>query len=234
MKITKDSFGQYRHEYKYVVSDAQIALIKNRIEGLMILDPHSGDEGMYNIRSIYFDNFFNSAYYDNENGVDPREKFRIRIYNRSDSRITLELKQKVSGKCHKLACPLTKEQFEILSKGGSMPISKENDPILNKLSLLNITQGMKPKVIVEYDRVPYVYEDGNVRVTFDKNVRSSREIDGFFDENLPVRCVMPPGQHLIEVKWDEFLPDFIYKSVMADNLQQTAYSKYYLCRRFTI
>ncbi len=230
----KNSFGQYRHEYKYIVSAAELELLRSRLEGLMEPDPHAGEDGTYNIRSIYFDDIENSCYYDNEDGVDPREKFRIRIYDRSSRRISLELKKKICGKCLKLACPLSFEQYEIISKGGYVPISKENPEILNKLSLLYLTRGMRPKIIVEYERTPWIYNDGNVRVTFDKNVRSSTELSGFFDADIPVRCIMPPGWHLLEVKWDEFLPDFIYKNTMISNLQQTAHSKYYLCRRYSI
>ncbi|MCD8157981.1 MAG: polyphosphate polymerase domain-containing protein [Clostridiales bacterium] len=233
-KSLKDSFGQYRHEYKYIVSAAELELIKTRLTGLMSKDPHTGPDGTYNIRSIYFDDYENSCYYDNENGVDPREKFRIRIYDRSSRRISLELKKKINGKCLKLACPLTLEQYNIIAKGGCVPISADNPEILNKLTLQYLMKGMKPKIIVEYDRMPWIYEEGNVRVTFDKNVRSSTELSGFFDPDIPVRCIMPPGWHLLEVKWDEFLPDFIYKNTMINNLEQTAHSKYYLCKRFSI
>ncbi|MCD8089055.1 MAG: polyphosphate polymerase domain-containing protein [Clostridiales bacterium] len=230
----KNSFGQYRHEYKYIVSAAELELIRCRLQGLMSPDPHTGADGTYNIRSIYFDDYENSCYYDNEDGVDPREKFRIRIYDRSNKRISLELKKKINGKCLKLACPLSLEQYDIISKGGCVPVSKDNPDILNKLTLKYMAYGLRPKIIVEYERTPWIYHEGNVRVTFDKNVRSSTEISGFFDENIPVRCIMPPGQHLLEVKWDEFLPDFIYKNTMISNLEQTAHSKYYLCRRFSI
>ena len=84
----------YRHEFKYLVSEAQILLLKNRISSIMSADPHAGRNGGYSIRSLYFDNYVNGCYYDNENGVEPREKYRIRIYNHSRERVVLECKRK--------------------------------------------------------------------------------------------------------------------------------------------
>ena len=85
---------KYRHELKYVVSAAQIPILKSRIVNLMQMDPHAGKDGIYNIRSLYFDDYYNRCFYENENGTDPREKFRIRIYNGSTDKISLELKKK--------------------------------------------------------------------------------------------------------------------------------------------
>ena len=93
---------------------------------------------------------------------------------------------------------------------------------------------MRPAVIVEYDRIPYVCRDGNVRITLDTNVASSRAVECFLDETIPKRPVMPTGQHLLEVKYDEFLPDAIYRSLQLHGLTQTAYSKYYICRKYTL
>ena len=222
---------QYRHELKYVISQAQIPLLKARIERIMTLDPHVLGQGYYNIRSLYFDDFLNSCYYDIENGTDPREKFRIRIYNHSSDRISLECKRKERGKTLKTACRLTKEQFASLSQ--TIP-AEGNDPLYNKLLLYMRTRLLRPVVIVEYERIPYIYRNGNVRVTFDMNVSSSSPVGGFFEADIPKRPIMPVGAHLLEVKFDEFLPDFIYRTLDLGSLDQTAYSKYYLCRKFTL
>ncbi len=226
----------YRHEYKYIVSSAQLAILQNRAEVLMQKDSHVQTEGKYdgayNIRSVYFDDFYNTAYLENENGVDPREKFRIRIYNHSDAWISLELKQKKSWKCLKSNCPLTKEQCEILISGGCLPDDKSYPPILQKLLLQIKTRGLHPVVIVEYDRIPYVYPMGNVRVTMDLNTRSSAQCERFLEENLLFRPIFPTGQHILEIKWDELLPDYIYQAMMLENLQWSSFSKFYYGRRF--
>ena len=225
---------KYRHEYKYPVSNAQIAMLQSRIKPLLEHDPHVGENGIYNIRSLYFDDCYNSCYYENENGTDPREKFRIRIYGHSSERIALECKRKERGKTLKTSCLLTKEQAMQLIKGDYPDITEARSPVLRKLILRMRTRMMKPVVIVEYDRIPYVYKQGNVRITFDTNVSSSTEIDRFFEKNIRKRPIMPVGQQLMEVKFDELLPDHIYRSLQLESLQQTAYSKYYLCRRFSV
>lgn len=224
----------YRHELKYTISAAQLPLLRSRIMGIMRPDPHVGADGIYSIRSLYFDDCQNRCYYENENGTDPREKFRIRIYNHSSSRIMLECKRKERGKTLKTACPLTLEQTHVLMAGEPVPDDGMLPPLLRKLNLQIRTRLLRPVVIVEYERIPFVFKNGNVRVTFDLNVASSSDVSAFLEAVLPKRPIMPTGQHLMEVKFDEFLPDVIYRSLNLPQLRQTAYSKYYLCRKFTI
>ena len=224
---------KYRHELKYQISDAQVQMLKNRITHLIPADRHAGADGTYTIRSLYFDDYENRCLRENEDGTDPREKFRIRIYNHSDQRITLECKRKERGKTHKTSCPLTRQQTELLMQGKILPDIASQPPLLQKLTMLMMTRRMKPVVIVEYDRVPYVYKNGNVRITLDTNIRSSSAVEAFLEEQIPNRPVMPAGQQLLEVKYDEYLPDFIYRALQLHSLRQTAFSKYYICRKYT-
>ncbi len=191
-----------------------------------------GESGVYNIRSLYFDDIYDTCYRENEAGTDPREKFRIRIYDHSSERISLELKRKVRGKTQKLSCLLTEEQCRGLMEG-EIPVLQENSPaLLRKLCLLMQTRHMRPKVIVEYERVPYVYPHGNVRITMDENISASNRTDRFLERQIPLRPILEAGQHILEVKYDEYLPDGIYRTIQSGNLRQTAFSKYYLCRRY--
>ncbi len=226
---------KYRNEYKYLISATQMEILRSRADAIMNRDAHVQSAGKYagyyNIRSVYFDDIDRTAYYDNENGVDPREKFRIRIYNHSDERIELELKQKRNKKCLKTDCPLTREQCEILLSGDCLPEDKTYPPVLQKFIMQIKTRWLHPVIIVEYDRIPYVYPIGNVRVTLDLNTRVSDQCERFFDEELLLRPVFPTGEHILEVKWDELLPDFIQQSLMLENLQWSSFSKfYYGCR----
>ena len=224
---------KFRHELKYVVSAAQVELIKNRVEHLLPRDAHAGEKGMYAIRSLYFDDYENRCYRENEDGTDPREKFRIRIYNHSAEKIRLECKRKERGMTHKESCPLTEMQTRMLMDGRALPDIASQPPVLRKLTMQMLTRRMRPVVIVEYERVPYVYELGNVRITLDLNVSSGKDVGAFLEESISKRPVMPAGRQLLEVKYDEYLPDFIYNNLQLENLQQTAFSKYYLCRKYT-
>lgn len=224
----------YRHELKYVVDARQLALIQNRIRNLIRPDSHVGPDGQYRIRSLYFDDYYNSYYNENEIGTDPREKFRIRIYNADPSRISLELKRKEHGMTQKLSCRLTEEQCRELMAGRPLPVDPTYPPVLQKLNLLMRTRLLRPKVIVEYDRVPFVDPLGNTRITLDLNIASSHMCERFLDPDIPRRQIMPAGQHILEVKYDEYLPDYIYRNLQMRGLRQTAYSKYYLCRYYSL
>ncbi len=226
----------YRNEYKYPVSAVQMEILKSRASAILSLDRHVAKDGpyagIYNIRSVYFDDRYNTCYLENENGTDPREKFRIRIYNHSSARIQLELKRKQAGKCLKTSCPLTEAQCRILVSGGCLPENPDYPPLLQKLLLQIRTRNLRPVVIVEYDRIPYVHPAGNVRVTLDCNISGSDRCEDFLQKDIPLRPVLPPGQHILEVKWDELLPDFIHRSLMLEGLQWTPFSKFYLCRKY--
>ena len=225
---------RYRHELKYLITAAQMRVLQNRIQGLIPRDPYVTENGGYTIRSLYFDDRRNRAYYENENGTDPREKFRIRIYNGSDKKIKLECKRKERTKTHKTSCTLTREQTLLLMQGKCVPDIGSQPPLLRKLTNEMRLHQLKPVVIVEYERIPYVYKLGNVRVTFDTNIASSPSAREFFQPVIPKRQILPTGMHLMEVKFDDYLPDFIYRALMLDNLQQTAFSKYYLCRKYSL
>lgn len=224
----------FRHELKYLVSSAQLKMIENRLKHLMPLDKHVQETGIYNIRSLYFDDYNNRCYYENEDGTDPREKFRIRIYNHSTDKISLECKRKEHGKIYKTSCPLTIEQTKTLMEGQYLRDVANQPELLQKFTYLMMTRKFKPVVIVEYDRVPYIYKLGNVRVTLDQNISASRAVDKFLEEEIPKRPIMPAGQQLLEVKYDELLPDYIYTNLQLKDLRQTTFSKYYLCRKFTL
>lgn len=230
--MTEQKPIKYRHELKYQISDAQIPMLKNRITHMIPADSHAGESGSYVIRSLYFDDYENRCYYENENGTDPREKFRIRIYNHSTDKITLECKRKERGKTHKTACPLTLQQTKLLMAGKILPDIASQPPLLQKLTVQMMSRRLRPVVIVEYERFPYIYPNGNVRITLDTNIRSSSAVEQFLEEQIPGRPVMPTGQQLLEVKYDEYLPDFIYRNLQLHSLRQTAFSKYYICRKY--
>lgn len=230
----KDKFDGkviYRHELKYQINLYQQEVLKIKLPKIMSLDPHVSFGNQYKIRSLYFDDIYNTCYMDNENGTDPREKFRIRIYNGSDERISLELKRKESGKTLKQSCLLTPQTTRLLMSGGLLKWQSDMHPLLKKLYVLQQTKYMKPKIIVEYDRIPFV-SDNNVRITLDLNVKASSDIPKFLDKTINGRPIMPIGANLLEVKYNSFLPDAIYETIQMNNLSLTTYSKYYLCRKF--
>lgn len=224
-----------RHEYKFQIDEKDIALLTGRIGAIMRKDFHAAERGFYHIRSIYFDDFADTCYYQNEAGTDPRAKYRIRIYNAEDKAVRLEKKVKQNGKTRKYSAPLTREQATTLIEGRTLPMDNASfeayPELLKQFLVLMCTRRMQPKVMVVYDRIPYVDSRGNVRVTFDRNIAASTDYAHFFEKDLIKEPVLPKGIHLLEVKYDEFLPAHIKARLDIGHLRQTTFSKYYLCRK---
>ena len=223
--------GGFRHEFKYVINSFQLALLQERLPQIMQEDLHTSPDGMYEVRSLYLDDYSNSCYFDNENGTDTRVKYRIRIYNGSPERIQFESKRKEHGMTLKTSCRMSVDQVKSILEGEHLEYQDQMHPLLKKLFILQETRGFKPKVIVEYDRIPFVCRDGNVRITLDTNIRSSVDFHSFLDFSVKARPIMPVGLNLLEVKYDSFIPDYIKETIQMDGLRQSSFSKYYLCRK---
>lgn len=222
---------EFRHEYKYLCSYDQMVLHRRRLEPLLRLDPHAAG-GSYLIRSLYFDTPDNTCYYENENGTDPRAKYRLRTYDRQEQPATLERKLKYRGMTHKDAASLTTEQALMLIGGHIPPPDKNMSPLLRQMLTDMRLHLMRPAVIVQYERVPFVHHAGNVRITLDQQIASSQAFGQFFSPDIPMRRVLPAGQGILEVKWDQFLPSYIYDYLQLEGMQWTSFSKYYLCRKY--
>lgn len=91
---------------------------------------------------------------------------------------------------------------------------------------------LTPKVIVDYIREPYVYAAGNVRITFDRNIRASFCIDPFLSPDCPTMPVSMANTVLMEVKYDDYMPDIVQMCIQEGERQQEAFSKYAACRRY--
>lgn len=224
--------SRYRHEYKYILNSTQEQILRCRAEGILLRDAHVNEDGSYIIRSLYFDDLNDSCYFENESGTDPRSKFRIRYYNNDNTRIKLEKKSKRRGMTLKETCSLTKEECFLFMQG-EIPAIHADMPEKKKQLLLEMRiRNMLPKVIVMYERIPFIYPAGNVRITFDRKLSSSNDIEHFLDGRHSVRPIMEMGQVVMEVKWDEILPSHIKDVMYLKNLQWSAFSKYCLCRKF--
>lgn len=224
---------EFRHEYKYLCTGDQLTIQRRRLEPLLQLDSHA-QGGSYLIRSLYFDTPDNACFYENEDGVDPRSKYRLRIYDCREKPATLERKLKCRGMTHKDAAPLTREQADLLLSGRIPPPEEGMSPLLTRMLTDMRLRLMRPAVIVQYERIPFVYPAGNVRITLDCNLASSQAFGRFFSPDIPLRRVLPAGQGILEVKWDQFLPSYIYSSLQLEGMQWISFSKYYLCRKYNI
>jgi hypothetical protein len=219
---------QYRHEWKHELAYVDLLCIRQRLRAVAEPDPHAVD-GKYLIRSLYFDNLSDKALREKIDGVNMREKFRIRYYNGDPSLIHLEKKSKVNGLGTKFSARLSAEEAQMIVDGDIDWMLASPHPLIQELYCKMRYQGMRPKTIVDYTREPFIYRPGNVRVTFDYDIRTGLRSTDFLNPD----CVtIPAGDApiLMEVKWDAFLPSIIRDIVQTPGRHATAFSKYAQCR----
>ena len=218
----------YRHEWKHELNYLDLLSIRQRLRAVMEPDEHAVD-GKYHIRSLYFDNLSDKALREKLDGVNRREKFRIRYYNRDPSVIRLEKKSKLSGLGTKFSAPLTAEEAQKIVDHDIDWMLASELPLVQELYCKMRCQGIRPKTIVDYTREPFIYAPGNVRVTFDYDIRTGLRCTDFLN---PDCITVPAGDApiLMEVKWDEYLPDIIRDAVQTPGRHAAAFSKYAQCR----
>lgn len=219
----------YRHELKFVVSDREVEMIRYRLKPLMRIDEHQ-DKGNYTVRSLYFDDLKDSCMRENEDGIDNRRKFRIRTYNGADDVIMLEKKIKHRGMTRKSREKITREQCLVYLSGRAPELTHNSGSLQKELFAEVKMNGMYPAVIVEYERTAFVEKCGNVRITLDRNISGSNKISAFLDKHLLSVPVLPVGLHVLEVKYDQFLPQYLGNVLEIGTIQQSSFSKYYYAR----
>lgn len=220
---------EFRHEWKHEIGYSDLLALRCRLRAVMDQDAHAAD-GTYCIRSLYFDNLADRALREKIDGVNCREKFRIRYYNDDSSLLLLEKKSKVNGLCAKIQEPLSRDEVcRILQGDLADHLTGSGKPLLQELHQKMITQGLRPRTIVEYVREPFVYQPGNIRVTLDYDIRVGMSWADFLKPDcaeVPIR-----GRSIIlEVKWDAFLPSVIRDIVQVPSTHTSAFSKYAACR----
>ncbi|MDO4281822.1 MAG: polyphosphate polymerase domain-containing protein [Peptococcaceae bacterium] len=225
--------GTFRHELKYQIPYGDYLAIRQRIRPVMKLDKFAGSTGSYVIRSIYFDNLYDKALREKVNGVQKREKFRIRYYNDDFSFIVLEKKIKINNLSMKVDARLSEAECRALLDGETDWMLEHPGKLVQELYCKLHTQQLRPKVLVSYVREPFTYGPGNVRVTFDSHLRSTLFHRDFLEEKVSDILVNDnPSDVILEVKYDAFLPDIIQDLLQTSGIRQRAFSKYCACRRF--
>ena len=227
MPIT-DRGEKFRHEWKIAVTPADRVAIRQRMRAVAKPDPHATD-GKYLIRSLYFDNAADRALREKIDGVNMREKFRIRYYNGDPSMIRLEKKSKVNGLCSKVSAKFNAGEAQKIVDGDWDWMAADERRLVCELYYKMRTQGLRPKTIVDYTREPFVFRPGNVRVTLDYDIRTGLDCTDFLN---PDCATVPAGEApiILEVKWDAFLPDIIRDAVQLPGRRAAAFSKYAQCR----
>ncbi len=230
-EIRSEDMSGMRHELKYIIDKGTYFVLKGRLARIMREDPHGGKNGEgYRVTSLYFDNIYGEGYFDKLNGVKTRRKFRIRSYNLSPERITLEVKHKEGSYVWKNSSPLTKEQYYSML-GRDYSFMKNMDGEKNAFGEFyrsDLLTRLSPKVIVDYFRYALIFPFGNVRITFDKTVSMCYNSVDMFGGEAMFSPVMPE-EIILEIKYDNYLPTVILDAVRDINSPRCSVSKYVIC-----
>jgi len=223
---------KYRHELKYLISTRDYLVLRGKLNQLMLPDPFSGPDNQYLIRSLYFDDMDNSALIDKLSGVEKRKKYRLRLYNHRDTLVKLEKK----GKSGQYTLKESERVTRFFCKqiiAGDFNFLKNSDSILQRdLYVQMKTRLLRPVVLVDYIREAYLHPLGNVRITFDMKLKTGLRSIEFFNPGVGLIEVLRPGTLIMEVKFDQFLPQSIQKLLAGVKGERDSISKYVLCRSF--
>lgn len=219
-----------RHELKYILTPIQYELLRSKLKWVLQPDANASQEGEYFIRSIYFDSPDRVALKEKLSGINRRKKYRIRFYNGDVRFCRLECKEKTGSRIHKTSCKLTTDQLHKLL--GLENISGnaeegEKDKLYSEMELLIASEGYAPVVTVDYVREAYVLPLSDLRITFDKHLAWG-PVQGCLEKKRYLPNIY--GEHVIlEVKYNEYLPEHISAIVSSVGPVQTAASKYVAC-----
>lgn len=217
-----------RYELKHYVNQADLLQLRSRLPCVMDRDENADEDGGYRIRSLYFDNYKDKALCEKIDGVNEREKFRLRFYNDDSSFIRLEKKSKKNGLCFKQSAVIPFQTCQDLLAGKYEVLKESGDPLHLELYAKMQYELLRPKNIVDYRRDAFIFSAGNVRITLDYDIRtSSKPVDFLTTQyiNIPL-----PEVIILEVKYDNFLPELIRGITTLSNRQCTAFSKYAAAR----
>ncbi|MBH1941524.1 polyphosphate polymerase domain-containing protein [Mobilitalea sibirica] len=220
-----------RHELKYYITDEVYRTLRERFRYLLKPDENMVDEEGYLISSLYFDDVFHSALEQKVNGTRFRRKYRIRIYDRSDNIIKLECKSKFDSFIAKESATLNREEYNRILNDEYDFLLNRKEAVCKELYAYHNSRLLAPVTVVEYLREAYVSDLGNVRITFDKNISASLFSLDMFGEEYETMEVLPQGLMVLEVKYDDFIPKYIWDLIQISKAQKCAISKYVMCRK---
>lgn len=215
-----------RTELKHQINALDCYVLRTKLNALLTHDPHAGPTGIYKISSLYFDNPDGKALMEKVNGTDHRIKFRIRCYGDRRDLLNLEKKSKHGTLCYKEKCNMAPREVQMLSAGDISWMPNDSRKLIRELYINMTVYKIKPKTIIQYTREAFIYHYGNVRITLDSDVRTSLNQTDLFDNHVLFVPVNEPGHTILEVKYDEYLPEVIKGLLQIDNRRAQSNSKY--------
>ncbi len=218
----------YRHELKYLIYQSDYSVLKMRVAGLLERDTNVTSDGSYTVRSLYFDDFYNSAYNEKNMSILVRQKYRIRTYNHSTNVIRLERKLKYNNYVYKMTAPLSPDEVALISRGEYRFLKDSTEQLHNILYHEIMSNVLRPRIVIDYEREPFILDAGTVRITFDSHIRAGIDNLDLFYPDLAMQETLDTGFLIMEVKYTEFLPRMVREILPMRAVDYSAISKYIL------
>ncbi len=216
-----------RFEFKYVLSKNIADKIVPIFLQHMYYDPNLAKtkESFYTVNSLYYDSIGFGCYQEKVSGVSRRKKFRLRYYNNFDpnNNIFLEIKRKYDAVVVKDRVEMPQELAHDILSGKSFPENKNKT--LEEFLFAKNYNSMKPMIMVSYRRKPLMGKNNEkLRVTFDYDIETWKTdwLDGKKERKRKVTS----DELILEIKFDNSLPIWVYDIIQKYKLQRVAFSKY--------
>ena len=149
----------------------------------------------------------------------------MRYYNDDTDFIRLEKKIKIDKRGLKLSCPIDADQAKNLLEGNIDFCRNHPNELLRAFYIDSKTKMLHPVLCITYLRFPYIHRMGNVRITLDTQIRYSLKISDFFKKTDSL-VKSKKSACILEVKFDQFLPDVVRSLIQTNQNQATSHSKY--------
>ena len=227
-----DNLSVTRSELKYYISNNECTALVNRLKFVLTPDKHSIPGLGYYIRSLYFDSYDDECLYEKQSGTMYRKKYRLRIYDTESQSVKFEIKNKWNNQIFKESATITRDSAEKIIEGEYEELLKYENPVLNKAYIEFTLKHYKPKVVIDYDRDAFMSDFFNLRVTLDKNLRSNNTDFDIFSSDMHTIPVILEGKQILEIKYNECLPDYVKGTIQPISFERCAISKYTLGRKF--
>ena len=221
----------HRTEHKFLLNRREAAQLIRRLDAIMPRDAYADGPDGYEVRSLYFDTLTDRCCVEKLDGLEVHQKIRARIYGTDDSVIKLERKKKVGQHQTKDSILISRPLLEQLADGqygGLLELADPLAPIFYK----ELSQGMLPKNIIQYQRLSFCLDTNNTRITFDSDIRATECCTDLFQEPLLAHPVLPADILVLEVKFNNYLLGYIQSALNGIQASPASYSKYMNGRSF--
>ena len=225
-----------RYEFKYILNNNLSKIIENEVVFFMKYDGHLDPtlDNQYLVRSLYFDNYFSSNFYEKVDGIKKRSKYRIRTYSKNrDEKIPIFLEEKgrLGSRTFKKRSSIFLEDLNFFQgyEVDKFNLNNQSNEFFNNFYYARLRKSLNPCVIVDYYRRPNINIHGLFfRLTFDSNISASSANELFPDNNIQQWRQCLHGYTILEVKFDRSIPPWFHRIIQAYQLNRVSISKFVL------